>query len=318
MSAAGFDPDQLRESLRPLTLGGQPLGATPQQQAYLDHYRIGLDAEYADLRQHMGYLGTPDHEIAVQCWQPSAPRGTVVIVHGYFDHVGLYGHLIRHLLDQRLAVLGFDLPGHGLSTGEPATIDTFDHYVSALDVCLGSVFEHLPEPWHVAGQSTGGAIAMQWLMGHGHTKATSPLQKVVLLAPLVRPYGWWFNRFVYLAAKRFVSERPRKFASNSEDPEFLRFLRDHDPLQSRVLPVQWVASMVAWKQRFLRYDPCDIQPLVVQGKQDRTVDWRYNLRIIGRLFRPRIVLLPPARHQLVNESAEIRAQVFAAITEELA
>ena len=57
---------------------------------------------------------------------------------------------------------------------------------------------------------------------------------------------------------------------------------------------------------------------MVQGRQDRTVDWRFNMRVIKRLFQPRIVYLPKARHHLVNESSALRAQVFAAIAEELA
>ena len=301
-----------------MRLGAEPRPFTQAQRAYLAHYGIHLTEQYPALQHHLGTMATADYQLAMQCWQPPAAKGTVVVIHGYFDHMGLYGHLIRCLLDQDLAVLAFDLPGHGLSSGSPATIDTFDHYVDALDVCFDAAFKHLPGPCHVVGQSTGGALAMQWLMAGGHSQASSPLGKIVLLAPLVRPYMWSLNRLVYLAVKVFISERPRTFATNSEDPEFLRFLREQDPLQSRVLPVQWVRSMVAWQQRFVRYPPCDLQPLVIQGKQDRTVDWRYNLRVIKRLFRPRIVYLPRARHHLVNESLELRAQVFAAMSEELA
>ena len=44
-------------------------------------------------------------------------RGTVLICHGYFDYVGLYRHLIAHVLELGYAVLAYDLPGHGLSSG---------------------------------------------------------------------------------------------------------------------------------------------------------------------------------------------------------
>jgi alpha-beta hydrolase superfamily lysophospholipase len=317
VSAASFDATLVRESLADLDLEAEPQAPSGQTLGYLDHYGIGFADRYPGLSHHFGMVATPNHRIAVQCWQPREPQGSVVVVHGYFDHVGLFGHLIRFLLDRNLAVLGFDLPGHGLSSGAPATIETFDHYVDALDACVTLLADRLPTPWHVIGQSTGAAVAMQWLLANNHTRDSSPFEKIVLLAPLVRPYGWSISRFVYLVLRRFISERPRVFARNSENPEFLRFLREDDPLQSRILPVQWVRAMVDWKQCFEAQAASDLEPLVVQGQNDTTVDWRYNLRVINRLFAPHVVYLRGARHHLVNESPEIRAQLFAAIADEL-
>ena len=312
-----FDPTAVRDSLAPLGLaGGHPraLVGAPQA-AYLAHY--GLPPSGGGVEHALGTLDTAHHRIAVHHWRPATPRGTVVVVHGYFDHVGLYSHLIRFLLEHDFAVLAFDLPGHGLSSGPPATIDTFDRYTDALQTCLDALGP-VAGPLHAIGQSTGGAVLMQWLMARGHSAATSPFAKLVLLAPLVRPYLWTVYQFVFLSVRHRIVARPRTFANNSDDPEFLRFLRDDDPLQARELPVQWVAAMVEWKRRFVRYPPCDIAPLVVQGRQDRTVDWRFNVRVIKRLFRPHVIYLPKARHHLVNESPALRAQVFAAVAEELA
>ncbi|MCZ6710839.1 MAG: alpha/beta hydrolase, partial [Gammaproteobacteria bacterium] len=239
------------------------------------------------------------------------------VIHGYYDHVGLYGHLIRHLIGRRLAVVALDLPGHGLSSGERATIETFDHYVDAVDACLQAFAEHAPRPWHLVGQSMGGAIAMEWLLANAVTRATSPFAGIILLAPLVRPYLWPINRVFYELIRRFVSHRPRTFVNNSEDLEFLEFLRSRDPLQARILPVQWVTAMVAWKKRFVRYRPSDLSALVVQGGADRTVDRRYDLKIIRRLFDVKVLFIPEARHHLVNETASIRGQMLAAMDAEL-
>ena len=40
-------------------------------------------------------------------------------------------------------------------------------------------------------------------------------------------------------------------------------------------------------------------------------------RLIERLFRPKVFYIPEAQHQLVNESPQIRAQIFAAVAAEL-
>jgi len=312
----GFDPDALREGLRPL-VPGEPVILTPEEDAYLRHYGIGFSEEFPALAYHFGAVEADEHRIAAHLWMPAEPRGTAVVIHGYYDHTGLYGHLIRHLIDGGFAVVSFDLPGHGLSSGVPASIDTFDHYVDAFEACMRALEHHLPQPWHLIGQSTGGAIAMEWLLGRGHTRESSPFERVVLLAPLVRPHRWPLNRVFYEVARRLVSQRRRSFANNAENPEFLAFLRERDPLQARVLPVKWVTAMVNWRRRFEGYPPSDIAPLVIQGQADTTVDWRYNMQVIEKLFEPRIFYIPQARHHLVNESPEIRAQIFQAIEGEL-
>ena len=314
--SAPFDPDALRAALKPL-VPGTPTVLTPEEDAYLRHYGIHFAESIEGLAHQLGRIETDTHTIAAHLWAPRDAVGSAVVVHGYYDHVGLYGHLIRFLLDRRLAVLSFDLPGHGLSSGPPATIETFDHYVAAFDACFRAFDAHLPRPRHLFGQSTGGAIAMEWLLANELTRATAPFDKIVLLAPLVRPYLWPLNRVVYEIARRTIAERPRSFAFNAQNREFVEFLRDRDPLQARTLPVQWVTAMQAWRKRFERYQPSDLAPLVVQGHADRTVDRRYNVRVIERLFRPRVFYIPEARHHLVNESPAVRARIFDAIAAEL-
>ena len=296
---------------------GTPTVLTPAEDAYLRHYGIHFSESVEGLAHQLGRIETPTHTIAAHLWMPLDAKGSAIVIHGYYDHVGLYRHLIRFLLDRHLAVLSFDLPGHGLSSGEPATIETFDHYVDAFDACFRAFEAHLPTPRHLFGQSTGGAIAMEWLLANELTRATSPFDKIVLLAPLVRPYLWPLNRVIYEVARRTIKERPRSFVFNAQDREFVEFLRDHDPLQARTLPVQWVTAMQHWRKRFERRKPSDLTPLVVQGHADRTVDRHYNVRVIERLFRPRLFYIPEARHHLVNESPQLREQIFAAVGAEL-
>lgn len=91
-------------------------------------------------------------------WLPKEPRGTTFLVHGYFDHLGLYGHLIEHLLARGQAVVAFELPGHGLSGGEPLAIDSFGDYQRVLSDLLQRC-RHFPKPFNAVGQSTGGAVS---------------------------------------------------------------------------------------------------------------------------------------------------------------
>jgi alpha-beta hydrolase superfamily lysophospholipase len=298
-----FDPDRLRATLAPFD------PSVPADAHALGEYYAfyGLDCRdvSGEVRHHIGTLPSGEHTLVVQRFVPAAPAGTAVVCHGYYDHVGLYGHLIRYLLGRNLAVLTFDQPGHGLSSGARATIDSFASYVRALRDVLEHGSSGLPRPWHLIGQSMGGAIVME----HLATADGREFSEAVLFAPLVRPALWPVNRVVYEIARRTITERPRTITQNAENPEFLALMRA-DPLQPDVLPVQWVTAMVAWMRDFERHPRLPLDPKIIQGHADRTVGWRYNLKLIRSKCEPRVLEIPGARHHLVNESEVIREQMW--------
>jgi alpha-beta hydrolase superfamily lysophospholipase len=166
----------------------------------------------------------------------------------------------------------------------------------------------LPQPWHLCGQSTGGAIVLDHLLRYGEQ---SPAQgKAILLSPLVRPKDWGWSKLSYYLLRPFVKGIARRFSENSNDPAFLPFLQA-DPLQPLRLPTAWVGALARWIPRIENASPSARQPLVVQGQADKTVDWQHNLEVLKTRFnQPRVLLLPEARHHLANETAAIREQYF--------
>lgn len=307
------DIEQIRSALRPLAFDpeqDQQHTRAPAFQKYLDHYKINFARTLEGVRHGFGTFDAGEFSVAAHYWQPQMPRGTIFIFHGYFDHVGLYHHLIRFSLQNDYSVVAYDLPGMGLSSGERATIETFDHYYQVMIRCCESFRTLLPGRWHAVGQSAGSTALLRHVLSSG----LAPFQKVVLLAPLVRSKGWNRDRWLYALGKPFLRKLPRVFSENSHDEAFLEFLRKSDPLQSRHLPVQWVGAMKEWIDSFNDFAPQPHPLLVVQGDRDETVDWQYNLvQIKAKLPNSRIKIVPQGRHHLVAESAPYRAQVFAAV-----
>lgn len=305
--------DILRQGLRPLSFSleaDEELTKTPSVQRYLDYYGINFSRTIPGVRHGFGSFESGAFTLAAHYWLPAESRGTIFVFHGYFDHVGLYRHLIRFALQNGYAVVAYDLPGMGLSSGERASIKSFKDYFRALARCC-ELFQSLaPQPWYAVGQSAGCAA----LLNHVLSEGLKPFRKVVLLAPLVRSRGWPRDRWIYAVGKMFIRRLPRVFAANSHDQAFLDFLKNADPLQPRHISVTWVGAMKEWIKRFESFATRKEGVLVIQGDDDDTVDWRYNLeRIKAKLPAARIRIIPKARHHLVAESAPYRGQVFAAI-----
>ena len=131
----------------------------------------------------------------------------------------------------------------------------------------------------------------------------------MLLAPLVRPASWPLSRISYAVGRHVVDEVPRKFAVNTENAEFAALVRA-DPLQARTLPVEWVSAMMDWKSRFERREPSGRPLFILQGGRDGTVDGRYNVKILKRRYDVTLLVMPDARHHLVNEAASIRGRMW--------
>lgn len=279
----------------------------PAVEEYARFYHLDFSEQLPDVRHHIGSFSSGSFDLVCQLFLLPQARGTVFVVHGYYDHVGLYAALIGHLLGQNYAVVAFDLPGHGLSTGEAATISSFSYYDRALEDCLLLCRRHVPAPLHVVGQSTGGAAVMSYLL----RQRKPAFERVVLLAPLVRPKGWRLGRIAHTLLSPFVKQLPRSFRDNSHDSDFVDFVHHKDPLQCKHLKLSWVSALKRWLKWFLKLPPSDCPLLVIQGKVDNTVDWHYDLRVIREKFpAAKIMYLEQADHHLVGESRAIQSILF--------
>ncbi|MBO7706712.1 MAG: alpha/beta hydrolase, partial [Acinetobacter sp.] len=285
--------------LMPLNLN-QPYEASVEMVSYRRLYGLyALDCDH-----WQGYVQMPLFKLHVQDFAPKIEKikGTVCLLHGYLEHSGIYQPIIKELLDQGFSVLTYDLPGHGLSDGSPANIQNFDHYQDVLHAVVRYVkhAEQLPQPWLGIGQSTGGAILMHHLLEFAERRENPYVQRVLLLSPLIRPAksAWWHNSVGLGIIRRIKRQVPRHFRRNNHNPEFLRFVRLKDPLQPRMMGMDWILAMSKWMLEMEQRPACRIPVWLAQGALDQTVDWRYNIEFIREKFRLQtLLMLEEGSHQ---------------------
>ncbi|ENU80558.1 hypothetical protein F975_01612 [Acinetobacter sp. ANC 3789] len=301
---------EVTSSLLPVLNLNRPYEPSDDLLAYQKLY--GLDQLQCNHWQ--GYIEMPLFKLHTQVFEPKITpvRGTVFLLHGYLEHSGIYQPIIQEILSQGFSVLVFDLPGHGLSSGSPASIQNFDHYQDVLSAVYHYVknADQLPKPWLGIGQSTGGAIFMHHLLVYAEQRKNPFVDRVLLLSPLVRPAktAWWHNPVGLGIIRRVRRQVPRHFRRNNHNPEFLRFIRLTDPLQPRIMGMDWILAMSKWMQEMEDRPACRIPVWLAQGALDQTVDWKYNIEFVRKKFRLQtLLMLEEGSHQLINERADIRA-----------
>jgi len=304
--------ESLRQKLPPFTAAAvADLTANSALRNYLDFYRLPRPNDSVQL--HAGHLTDAGQQTHIMAWQPDGALGTVVIVHGYLDHTGLYRNLIDELLRRQYAVVCFDLIGHGLSSGEPGYIDSYGEYVRQLNQVVSAASEFCPGPLHGIGQSTGGAILLKQLLEQTNT-SNYPFASLNLLAPLAHPHLWKFNRWAFKLTGPFRKTLKRVFRKNSHDREFLYFLQHQDPFQPHRLPNAWIGAMADWVEEIESHPGSNFPINVIQGDEDGTLDWRYNIKLFEEKFpQMNLNLINGAGHHLVNEHKDLREKIFAAI-----
>lgn len=299
--------------------------STPLQQAqlsafqrYFEFYSFDPYLISGDVFYTAGCDSVAGFDIVSQYFCPASPQGTIVLLHGYLDHVGLYSHAIKFCLQLGFAVVIFDMPGHGLSSGKQASIANFKQYSDSVTFLLGKMeTASLIGPWHMIGQSTGAAVMIDCLLKNRFDESL-PLNKFIALAPLLRPYAWQTSRYLFALSRPFLSSTKRKFSENSHDTAFLSFLKLKDPLQSQRLQRDWILAMLKYQKDFRKAQINRQSVNIIQGTADTTVDWQYNLEKFREKFpNAAIEEIAGARHHLVNESKPYREQVFASIKQAL-
>lgn len=96
-----------------------------------------------------------------------APRGVVVITHGYAEHCGRYREVAHVIVKAGWAALAYDVRGHGQSPGERGYIDRFDTYLNDLAAMIAAGGQLAPggAPLILLGHSHGSLITLRALAG---------------------------------------------------------------------------------------------------------------------------------------------------------
>lgn len=290
--------------------------------SYLKHYDLpSYNNENISLT--IGKFQAFEFELVAQIYQKKLTdfntssnniKGIVVFIHGYLDHFGLYKYFIKYLIDNNYIVVGLDLPGHGLSTGKIAHIVDFGQYAHTIEILVGIIknkFSMLNVPYYLSGFSAGAAIGTEYLLrNYNNTVFT----KALWLAPLLRVPKWKYTQIAcYLLP--FIKYVPRQTKNTSHNSAFVTFIKFNDRLQPRFLPLQWIKALHHWVARLPKYKPLEIDTCIIQGTQDKTIDWRFNIPNLAKIYlNHRVHYIVDGYHSLINESPKYRDDTLKFIT----
>ncbi len=251
-----------------------------------------------------------------------APRGTVVVMHGFAEHGMRYGHLVDVLVPAGWNVLSMDARGHGESGGTRVFCKSFQEYTDDLARGIALSREKLPGRQVLFGHSMGGLIALRLLIDQPRlvdalvvsnpalaNKVQVPAWKVALaqVASRVSP-GLTIPSGIPTSD---VSRDPLEVAAYSQDP-----------LVSKDATARWYTEFVQAQGEVLAraQDVRELPTLALVGDGDKIIDPQVTLAFFQRVAGSgqTVHTYPGFYHELINEPEADRARVLHDITSWLA
>ncbi len=272
-------------------------------------------------------------------WRPTTrkgPKGSVLVLGGRAEFIERYSEVIAELRRRGFHVAALDWRGQGgsdrlLRNPGKGHVRRFDDYLLDLDAAFSEVMVKLPKPWFVLAHSMGAAICLE-AARHGRL----PAARLVALAPMLaltlvcRPRAVRFAAFILdslLLGRAYVpagGEKPlatRPFAGNRLTSDLERYSRNAALSGARPAlaigdpTIRWVREAYRFMDRLSHpAAPLDVRvpTLVIAAGADPVVSTPAIERFAARLKTGLALVLPGARHEILNEADDIRASFWAA------
>lgn len=212
-------------------------------------------------------------------------KATMLVVPGYADHAGRYGHVAAYLNARGIEVFAVDLRGHGKSGGRRGHIESFaDYQADVLTALEGILQSGQREALFLLGHSLGGLVTLSALAHHA-----LPLTGAVLSSPFlglampVPPVKRGLARMLstLIPAVAMPSNIPPQYLAR--DPAVgVRY--SADPLVFKTATARWFTETMAAIDRVSELAPSvDLPLLVLQAGDDRIADPAATASLVKKL-----------------------------------
>lgn len=242
-----------------------------------------------------------------QCWMPDEPpRALLAIAHGVTEHSDRYRSMVPRLLAGKVGVCGFDLRGHGRSSGHRGHVDRWQDYISDLDRFLHTIQTRHPGlPIFLFGHSLGSLIVLSYGAEQPHL-----IRGMVVCGAAIEPAGVARPHLVLLA-RAFSSiwptfpipVRPRTTPFLSRDPQVeAEFLAD--PLVLKKVTARFGIEALAMIAHVRRNAPMVKGPLLmIHGGVDPLNSVNGAQGFFNEVTAPdkRIIIYPGSYHEPHND-----------------
>lgn len=249
-----------------------------------------------------------------------APRGVVLISHGYAEHCGRYHEVAHAIVNAGWAALSYDVRGHGRSPGERGYIERFSIYLDDLAAMHAEArrLVSADAPLVLLGHSNGSLITLRALTDERPPHAAAAILSSPFLALRLKVPA--FQRVLARVASRLVPKLSQPNALRVEDlthDKDKQAERLADPLCFQVATARWFTEALAAQDHvFAHADRVRLPTTWLVGGDDPIADPARSQAVAAKIAGANYHDLVGMRHEVFNETE--RGRVFSELAAALA
>lgn len=249
----------------------------------------------------------------------AAPRGVVLITHGYAEHCGRYHEVAHVLVNAGWAAFAYDVRGHGRSPGERGYIERFAIYLDDFTAMLAAARKLAPGvPVVLLGHSHGSLIVLRALADpHPPSVAAAIISSPFLALRLAVP---GYRRVLASVASRLAPKLSQPNALRVEDltqDKAKQAERVADKLCFDVATARWFTEALAAQDYVFAHASRIALPTTwLVGGDDPIADPARSRAVAAKIAGAKYHDLVGMRHEVFNETE--RGKVFSELSQALA
>ena len=250
------------------------------------------------------YAAPDGQQLFIRVWQPDTEASAVVLlVHGLGEHSGRYQHVARAFCAQSIAMVSFDLRGHGNTPGQRGHIPSLEVVMSDIDLLVAEAQRRFPgKPVFLYGHSLGGLLVLNFVL-----RRKPQLVGVITSAPGLRS-PLLDQRLKVLLSKALGAFLPTislptglDVALLSHDPEVVRTYQS-DPLVHDQATLGTAKALIRSIEYVDRHAAEFLLPLlVIHGSADQLVYVSGSQALVQRIPSSTLKLWDGLYHETHNE-----------------
>ena len=210
----------------------------------------------------------------MQGWEPEGkPKAVVCLVHGLGEHTGRYEHVGKVLNAAGYALFGFDLRGHGKTSGPRGHIPSLDAVMQDIQQFIAFQKQNFPRtPIFLYGHSLGGMFALAYAIQYNNelqgvivtgAGLHSPLREQKAKVTLVNILGSLFPAIILSSGL--------DPATISRDPEVVQKYINDPLVHDKISAGLGKAMLIGIDLCFKRANEFSLPLLIMHGKDDKLV-----------------------------------------------
>lgn len=216
------------------------------------------------------FEGVGGLKIATRSWPAQgAPRGVMILVHGFNAHSGYMEWPGEQFSSNGLASYALDLRGRGKSEGERFYVENFSEYLDDVDKLVNIARSENPGlPIYMLGHSAGGVIATSYVFEHQSEIAGLVCESFAYDVGLPHLVQLALEGFSHLAPHLHVFSLNN--ADFSHDPAAVDRMNNDPLIAKESQPAETASEMLKAADRLTRNFPQFTVPVfIIHGTDDK-------------------------------------------------